>query len=233
MCRPILALFLLLFPLADIAAANPAISCHCFQERAYDPARPQMADPYLLATTQNTFMAVIFGLSKRDLVQAKMSGTSGDHLWVAHYLASEHGLSPASLLTARQRSGSWREVLHSVELGTLRAGEHFAALLQREAADPLLAAAVVDEILIENLAIEADDLARLRFRGADNAQIILAYLLADKSGRPVLAIHDDFANGHRTYGQMFDAQRLLPGAPLEEALRRLAHAGKVTGKAAR
>ncbi|CAG0969596.1 hypothetical protein GEOBC_01197 [Geobacteraceae bacterium] len=34
---------LVLFPLS--ALAMPAITCHCFTDRAYDPARPMVADP--------------------------------------------------------------------------------------------------------------------------------------------------------------------------------------------
>jgi hypothetical protein len=216
-----LAIAFLLLPFAGTAAANPVISCHCFQDRAYDPARPQVADPYLLATTQNTFMAVIFDLSKKDLVQAKMSGTSGDHLWVAHYLAKEHGLSAGTLLTARQRSTSWRQALHTLEFGTLRAGERFAALLHNDAVDPLLAAAAADELLVEILKVKNSDLERLRFRDANTAEVILCSILASKSGRSALDIHDDFASGRASWGQLFTALGLLPGSPLEAEIRRL------------
>jgi hypothetical protein len=215
----ILAIAFIALPLAGGAAANSVISCHCFQERAYDPARPQIADPYLLATTQNTFMAIIFDLAKRDLVQAKMGGTSGDHLWVAHYLASEHGVPSAPLLTARQRSGTWRGALHAIDFGTLRSGERFAALLHNEAADQSLAAAAADEMLVERFGAQASELERLRFRGADTAQVILCSLLARKSGRSIFDIHDDFSSGRSSWGQLFDAAGLQPGALLEREIR--------------
>jgi hypothetical protein len=216
----VLALALLLLPLAGAATANSIISCHCFQERAYDPARPQAADPYLLATVQNTFMAAVFDLAKRDLVQAKMGGTSGDRLWVAHYLARGHGVAASTLLAARQRSSSWRGALQAMNLGMPKAGERFAGLLQDDGGEALLAAAAADDILQQRLGIAGSTLERLRFRGAGTAEVIFCAVLAGKSGRSPLDLHEDFTSGRSTWGQMFDALGLQPGAPLENELRR-------------
>ena len=58
--RYLILLALVLAPLP--AAAIPAITCHCFTERAYDPALPFVADPYFLATTQNSFFAAAFAV---------------------------------------------------------------------------------------------------------------------------------------------------------------------------
>jgi hypothetical protein len=44
------------------ALATSAITCHCFRDRSYDPAQPSMGDPYFLATTQNSFFAIVFPL---------------------------------------------------------------------------------------------------------------------------------------------------------------------------
>lgn len=219
--RYLLLAIALVLPLHGTAVANPTISCHCFQERSYDPARPQVADPYLLATVQNTFMAVIFTVPKKDLVQAKMSGAAGDSLWVAHYLAAEHPVAAGQLLVARQRSTSWRGALQALDFGTLRAGERFAALLHNEATDQALAAAAADEMLLEHFACTANDLERLRFRGANTAEVIFSALLARKSGHSPLDFYENFSNGRSSWGQMFDALGLLPGAPLEGEFHRL------------
>jgi hypothetical protein len=219
--RYLLAIALVLLPLYGKAAANPVISCHCFQERVYDPARPQIADPYLLATVQNTFMALVFDVPKKELVQIKMSGAAGDSLWVAHYLAAEHPLAAGQLLTARQRSTSWRGALQSMDFGTLRAGERFAALLHNEATDQALAAAAADEMLQQRLASTSNDLERLRFRGANTAEVTFSALLARKSGRSPLDFYEDFTSGRSSWGQMFNRLGLLPGLPLESEFRRL------------
>jgi hypothetical protein len=49
----IIPLFIILiFTFTGFAMAKSAISCHCFQDREYDPQRADAADPYFLATTQ-------------------------------------------------------------------------------------------------------------------------------------------------------------------------------------
>ena len=41
-----------LLPAPGLAA--PAAACHCYRDRAFDPARPAAADPYILATTRSS-----------------------------------------------------------------------------------------------------------------------------------------------------------------------------------
>ena len=48
------------------ALAIPAITCHCFTDRSFNPAKPALADPYFLATTQNSFFAAIFNVDKKN-----------------------------------------------------------------------------------------------------------------------------------------------------------------------
>ena len=67
------------------ATANPTISCHCFQDRSYNPNQPDAIDPYLLATTQNSLIAAFYQVPKRDLVRRKMTGTPNDEIWVTHH----------------------------------------------------------------------------------------------------------------------------------------------------
>ncbi|MRR37336.1 hypothetical protein EG829_22315, partial [bacterium] len=82
-----LILMLLLFaPLP--AWAIPAITCHCFTDRSYDPASPTLADPYFLATTQNSFFATAFNVEKKTIVMKKQKGDSTADLWVAYWIAS-------------------------------------------------------------------------------------------------------------------------------------------------
>jgi len=65
---------LLLHPMP--VRAIPAISCHCFTDRSYDAARPAAADPYFLASIQNSFIAIVFNTDKNNIVIKKQQGTS-------------------------------------------------------------------------------------------------------------------------------------------------------------
>ena len=61
--------------LPGVPRAEPAGACHCYQDRAFDPGRPAAADPYILATTRSSLLSAAFGVEKRSLVAAVMSGT--------------------------------------------------------------------------------------------------------------------------------------------------------------
>jgi hypothetical protein len=78
-------IMLLLLPMP--ALATSAITCHCFTDRFYNAERPAAADPYLLATTQNSFFAVVFNTDKKTIVIKKQQGTSSDDLWIAFWVA--------------------------------------------------------------------------------------------------------------------------------------------------
>ena len=95
-CNSILSLFivaaLLLLPMP--ARAVPAITCHCFTDRSFDPSRPALADPYFLATTQNSLFALAFNVDKKTIVMKKQQGASPDDLWIAYWIASKSGMSP-------------------------------------------------------------------------------------------------------------------------------------------
>ena len=80
-------------------AAGP--SCHCFRDRDYDSANPGKSDEYLLATAANTLLSAAYGVPKREIVQARMSGTSGEDLWVGAFAAHRLRADEGALLKAR------------------------------------------------------------------------------------------------------------------------------------
>jgi hypothetical protein len=109
----ILQLSLLLLPMP--ALSMPAITCHCFTDRTYDAARPAASDPYLLATTQNSFFAIVFNTDKKSDVLKKQQGTSSDDLWIGYWATSNAGMSPETLLQAKQKHGTWKDALSALQ----------------------------------------------------------------------------------------------------------------------
>src|SRR5512137_1204551 len=108
---PAATLLLALALLPAHAAAVSAPACHCFKDRTFDPIRPAAADPYILATTRSSLLSAAFGVPKADLVEAVMTGTDPDDLWVAHWAGARTGTGAGDLLAARQRAGSWQGAL--------------------------------------------------------------------------------------------------------------------------
>lgn len=209
---------LLLLILATPVLAEPAISCHCFRERDYDPARPGAADPYLLATAQNSLISAAYAADKKAIVKARMTGTSGEDLWIAHYAAARQGRSAAELLTARAAARSWSAVL--VPLDPARFGARFAGAVAAGEGDAVLAAIATDETLSARLGVQARELAALRSHGASNQETVLAAFLARRSGRPAVPPFEEVRAGRTSWGTLLHRLGIAPGT-VEGEIRRL------------
>jgi len=191
---------LLLLPMP--AAAMPAISCHCFTERSYDAARPAAADPYLLATTQNSFFANVFNTDKKSIVLKKQQGTSSDDLWIAYWVASKTGVLPESLLQARLKHETWQDALAALRLSTKALGNRFTKVLNAKMTSAILAEAVVDELFLRHQLLPEAELAGLRKAGATNQEVIIAALIAARTRQSARQICLDVKNGSRTWGAL-------------------------------
>lgn len=216
---PVLVLLVLLLP-AAMAHAGPIITCHCFQDRSFNPDKPAAADPYLLATTQNSLLAAIFGLEKRSVVREKMSGTPGEELWVAHHLAQRGGMPYSLLLATHGRTGSWLGTVTLLGLDTGSLAPRFAALLAEDAGDEPLAAAVVDEIVTTRLGVPPEEVEQIRAMGGANAELILAAYVGRKSDRSALDVYIEASHERATWGQMLNAAPDT-ARTIEEDIRRL------------
>jgi len=115
-CRHLYLVLLLLALFPATSRAIPAITCHCFTERTYDPKKPTAVDPYLLATTQNSFLAAAFAVEKKTIVLKKQAGAAADDLWIAYWLAAKTGRDVEKLLQERKGKGSWRQVVASLAI---------------------------------------------------------------------------------------------------------------------
>lgn len=215
----LLALALLVAAIPFEAAA--VVSCHCFRDRSFDPARPAAADPYVLATAQNSVLAAVFGLEKKAVVQAKMTGTANEDLWLAHFAAARTGLRPTELLDSRSRAGTWGEALGALGVAPERLGSAFPDLLGRNGADALLASAVVDAIAAERLAADPGVVGALRAAGASDAETVAAVVLFRLTGTPAAGNLEAVRRGAATWGGLFHAAGVEPPAIGDAAARLL------------
>ncbi|HET7754965.1 MAG TPA: hypothetical protein VFK85_13735 [Anaeromyxobacteraceae bacterium] len=168
------------------AAADQAAGCHCFRDRAYDPARPTAADPYILATTRSSTLAAVFGAEKAALIRVVMTGTSADDLWIAHWAGARVGKEPMQLLAAKGAAGAWKKAFAAADRDAL--GEIFVERLAKNAADADLAAVAVDDVVVSRLRASPDLVHVTRAAGAGSPELILTLLLAPrlKVGPPEL-----------------------------------------------
>ena len=207
---------ILLFALPLPALAIPAITCHCFTDRSYDPARPAAADPYFLATTQNSFLALVLNAEKRTIVMKKQKGTSADDLWIAYWLASRTGLSADALLEKRKAKESWKDAVTTSGIGVKSLSPQFAKELYAGASSESLAREVVDSLLVDHQLIGDAELAAMRKDWASNQEVIIASIIALKAHKPARQIHLEVKTRKKTWGGLLLAANIDTNAMQEE-----------------
>ncbi|NTV51075.1 MAG: hypothetical protein HGA20_15710 [Geobacteraceae bacterium] len=193
-------ILLLLFPMP--ALAMPAINCHCFTDRSFDPKKPAAADPYFLATTQNSFFAFVFNTDKKTIVIKKQQGTSPDDLWIAYWVASKSGTAPETLLQTRLENETWKSVLAPLRLTTKALGSRFYNALDAKQSAASLAEIVVDELLFRHQLLGEVELAAMRQLGASSKELIIAAVIANKTKQSARQIYLEVKNGTKTWGSL-------------------------------
>jgi hypothetical protein len=197
MKKLVMLLCFLILPAPVLAA--PTIACHCFKDRSFDPANPGKSDEYLLATTQNSFLAAVFNIDKKYVVKTKMSGGSGTDLWIAHFLAQKTGINAQKLISDRRTAGSWKSVVSQNKIDFSTLGEKFKTALAAGAADERLAAVIADQMLVARFNTKPAEIKKLRESGATTKEVILSAFLSLKSGRNAFEYYDSVAKGRRTW----------------------------------
>lgn len=188
------------------------VSCHCFQQRQYLPQQSHAADPYFLATAQNSLMAVLYRVEKRTLVRAKMSGAKNDDLWIAHELSRQSGRVLTEIQRARSRLNGWSEVVSRLGISLDQLDPWFDDLLGQP---ELLAASVIDHVLSADLGVAADRVALLRSNGGTNKEILLSVLLARVGEADPINIFDKVINGE-SWGKLLHDFGIYDSAAIEQ-----------------
>jgi hypothetical protein len=192
----------LLFMLPIPALAIPAITCHCFTDRSYDASHPGAADAYFLATTQNSFFAIVFNTDKKSIVMKKQQGTSPDDLWIAYWVGSIAGKTPDSLLQAKSKSHSWKNVVVSLNLPPKILGARFSNALNANVPTGRLSKAVVDDLFLKDQLLGERDLDDLRKAGASNQELIIATVIATKTKQTARQLYLEVKGGTKSWGSL-------------------------------
>ena len=202
----VIAFVLLLSP--AISAATSAVTCHCFKDREYDPARPAAAEPYVQATARNSLLSAAFGIDKGQVVRKLMTGSEPDDLWIAYWVGAKTGAEPERLLADKGARGSWKSVLAGADPGRL--GAPFARLAVSGAPEASLAAYAVDDVVAARLKADAEMVKRLRVAGAASHDVILAVLLTPRAKRGPAELFADVRQKKRPWGAVLQSLGLTP-----------------------
>ena len=193
--------FILLGASQSVSAAESTVNCHCFTDRSYDQQNPEKVVPYLLATTQNSFLSVAFRTPKFKLVKELMSGVPSDQLWISNYFAAKFNYDIKSLMLLRAAKGSWLAGIDEAGIKQeLLAPQLVAALEAKD--DQQLAMAVVDEALLFLMGVDPQQLKELRKVEQDNRQLILSFFLAQRTGQIATELYRSVAAGETNWGTL-------------------------------
>lgn len=207
-----------------LAAAAPAIECHCFQDRAYDPANPGKTDRYLLATAANTLLAAAYGFPKKDVVRGRMAGASGENLWVAAYAAERLGAQRDDLLARREQAGSWRGALAALGVPLEPLGPAFVVALM-DGGDERPARVAAGETLVERVGADRGEVDELARRRASVPETVLSVLLGRWSGRPAAESYERVKSGGATWSGILAGLGRFPEGMENDVPRELKPAG--------
>lgn len=190
------------------ALAIPAITCHCFTDRSFEQTRPAAADPYFLATTQNSFFAIVFNTDKKSIVMKKQQGTSPDDLWIAYWVASKSGASADTLLRNKKQSDTWKNFLAPLQLSPKTLGARFSNALNADVPAGRLSESVVDEIFIKEKLLTEGDLIALRKVGVTNQELIIVTVIASRTKQPAKQLFLEVKTGSKTWGSLLSLARI-------------------------
>jgi hypothetical protein len=196
---------LLCLPMLFISAQQAfGVSCHCFKERNFKPSQPASADPYILATTRNSFLAAASGIDKGTVVRQRMTGTTETDLWLSRYLSTRVDRQADQLLRARDSSSSWSAALDAVDLDTGSFGAAFQEARKTGDADGM-ARALADPVLGRAFNAGEPTLGRLRHNGANIAEAALSLYLAARLKRTPESLLAEVGKGKQTWGSLFNS----------------------------
>lgn len=201
--RALILLALLLAAGPVLAGPMSAVTCHCFTDRSYDAARPEAADAYYLAATQNTFFAQLFKTEKKLLVRGKQKGMLMADFWVAHYVAEQTNSSAETLLKARYEHPNWSATLAAQGIDSQALELFFANALASEASGTQLDRVIIDELLPRHGVLTKEDIAPLRQGGLENQEMLMVALLAKKTGKPAQTIAQEKKDSGKSWSGLF------------------------------
>ena len=152
----------------------------------------------------------MFNVDKKIIVMKKQQGISSDDLWIAYWIAAKNGISPDSILKAKQSKEAWKAVFVSRHLNSKPFGERFSKALEAKALPEQLAEIAVDELFLRNHILSSADLAALRQTGATNQGVILAMVISSKTHKPVKQIYLEVKNGIKSWGTLLHDAKIDP-----------------------
>lgn len=196
-------IYIVILLLTLLPGLSQAMPCHCFSARDFDPQEPASADPFYLATSQNSFFSVVFDIAKKKVVFAKQKPrATAEGLWILNWVSMQTDNDIKTLKKLVKDNGSWQSALKLLAGQSDSLPLPFMNLVNSAADNDRLSQFIVDHLLIANAGISAKELKSLRNVQASNEESILAAFLAIKISQSPSEIFQIIASGKTTWGTL-------------------------------
>ena len=206
-------IILLTFLIPTLSGAESTISCHCFQDRSFNHQNTTAADPYFLATTQNSFLALLYNIDKRNIVKTKMGGEDGTYLWILFDVAMRSGKSIQQIKTKYNINKTWENTIAQIDFLDPAPEQLYLHL----ASNPEnLADYIINLQLIKHFGVPAPAINQWRKVGMTRKELILAVFLG---GNPTTN-YNQVTSGATSWGKLLFEQGLLDGDSINNELKR-------------
>lgn len=174
--------FLLLGMQPVPASGQNGVSCHCFQNRSYNPSDRFAADDYILATGFNNLLARVFDVPHRQIVLLKMKeGVNEDELLIGMYVSRKSGEELEKILGKRRAGKTWAAILAALTPEGDAQHDEVLSRIYAGAKPGEAASLAADAIVREFYRVPPEEIQELRRAGLDKKEINLVLLLAHAS----------------------------------------------------
>lgn len=218
---PVMLAFLLfsVAPPGNVLAES-AISCHCFQERTFNPAEPFAADDYILATSFNSLLARAFAIPKRKIVMLKMKeGVGQNDLLVGLKIAKVTGGDLQQLLDRRRKKHAWPAIIAALPQKEKIHNDRLLAAIGSGMPVEEAGAGIADEFIGNFYAVPPAAIQEFRMSGLNEKEIALVFILAHISGQQPEALVAQHNKEGKSWSAIADRLGVEPAAAGKLILR--------------
>lgn len=222
----ILILFLILTAIPLQSSAESVKGCHCFNNRAFNPAEKFAADDYILATTFNSLLARSFNISKREIVMLKMQGgIQQNDLLIGLHTAKLTGLDMKDVLDLRRQSQSWEDTLLNPQMNEIIKTDKHLQSIQSGKSLIEISSKIANDIIADFYREQVQTIEQLKGKEFNEKEINLIFILGRSSGKKPQDLAEQYTKGEKSWSEIADnlgfepaqAGKLVMGYPTGKA----------------
>lgn len=205
--------FLVFLAVPALILAETTTGCHCFNDRAYDPARKFATDEYILATSFNSLLAKAYDIPKKQIVLLKMQGgVDQNDLLIGLRTAKLSGADLQQLLMLREGKHSWPDILANPDLTSRLQNDPLLEKLKTGLTDAAAGKQAADLLLADFFRVPPAIVDKLRATGLNEKELALVFILAHAKGKQPDTLVAHYQKEGKSWSEIADSLGVDPAA---------------------